>query len=168
MVQSSVSGSQFSSSFPLMIWQRTHSVFSGPEEQGKSPHACQGFRRFTESWPLWDARGPLGAEVMAPSVSTSRAESCRVAAVPSGKGADASVRDCSPSVKTLCQRVQDLNSLMMTTGLYFIEKQRHYFANKGPSSQGNGFSSGRVWDVRVGLWRKLSTEELMHFNCDVG
>ena len=25
------------------------------------------------------------------------------------------------------------------------EKQRHYFANKGPSSQGNGFSSGHVW-----------------------
>ena len=27
----------------------------------------------------------------------------------------------------------------------FIEKQRHYFANKGPSSQGYGFSSGHVW-----------------------
>ena len=26
-----------------------------------------------------------------------------------------------------------------------IEKQRHYFANKGPSSQGYGFSSGQVW-----------------------
>ena len=26
-----------------------------------------------------------------------------------------------------------------------IEKQRCYFANKGPSSQGNGFSSGHVW-----------------------
>ena len=26
-----------------------------------------------------------------------------------------------------------------------IEKQRHYFANKGPSSQGSGFSSGHVW-----------------------
>ena len=24
-------------------------------------------------------------------------------------------------------------------------KQRHYFANKGPSSQGYGFSSGHVW-----------------------
>ena len=23
--------------------------------------------------------------------------------------------------------------------------QRHYFANKGPSSQGYGFSSGHVW-----------------------
>ena len=26
-----------------------------------------------------------------------------------------------------------------------IEKQRHYFANKGPSSQGYGISSGHVW-----------------------
>ena len=26
-----------------------------------------------------------------------------------------------------------------------IEKQRHYFVNKGPSSQGYGFSSGHVW-----------------------
>ena len=26
-----------------------------------------------------------------------------------------------------------------------IEKQRHYFANKGPPSQGYDFSSGHVW-----------------------
>ena len=26
-----------------------------------------------------------------------------------------------------------------------IQKQRHYFANKGSSSQGYGFSSGHVW-----------------------
>ena len=27
----------------------------------------------------------------------------------------------------------------------YTEKQRYYFANKGPSSQGYGFSSGHVW-----------------------
>ena len=27
----------------------------------------------------------------------------------------------------------------------YIKKQRHYFANKGPSSQGCGFSSSHVW-----------------------
>ena len=33
-----------------------------------------------------------------------------------------------------------------------IQKQRHYFANKGLSSQGYGFSSGcEKLDVRVGL-----------------
>ena len=26
-----------------------------------------------------------------------------------------------------------------------IKKQKYYFANKGPSSQGYGFSSGHVW-----------------------
>ena len=26
-----------------------------------------------------------------------------------------------------------------------IKKQRHYFTNKGPSSQGYGFSSSHVW-----------------------
>ena len=27
----------------------------------------------------------------------------------------------------------------------YIKKQRHYFANKGPSSQSYGFSSSHVW-----------------------
>ena len=31
------------------------------------------------------------------------------------------------------------------TKLYSIKKQRHYFANKGPSNQSYGFSSGHVW-----------------------
>ena len=31
------------------------------------------------------------------------------------------------------------------TNLQCTKKQRHYFANKGPSSQGYGFSSGHVW-----------------------
>ena len=31
------------------------------------------------------------------------------------------------------------------TNLLNIKKQRHYFANKGPSSQGYGFSSSHVW-----------------------
>ena len=34
-----------------------------------------------------------------------------------------------------------------------IQKQRHYFANKGPSSQGYGFSCGHVW-----MWQ-LDCEE---------
>ena len=34
-----------------------------------------------------------------------------------------------------------------------IQKQRHYFANKGPSSQGYGFSCGHVW-----MW-ELDCEE---------
>ena len=33
----------------------------------------------------------------------------------------------------------------MTILRQHIKKQRHYFANKGPSSQGYGFSIGHVW-----------------------
>ena len=32
---------------------------------------------------------------------------------------------------------------------WYIEKQRYYFANKGPSSQGYGFSSGHVWMLEL-------------------
>ena len=38
-----------------------------------------------------------------------------------------------------------LGRKIMTQARQHIEKQRHYFANKGPSSQGYGFSSGHVW-----------------------
>jgi len=31
-----------------------------------------------------------------------------------------------------------------------IKKQRYYFANKGPSSQGYGFSSSHVWMSELG------------------
>ena len=48
-----------------------------------------------------------------------------------------------------------------------IKNQRHYFGNKGPSSQGYGFSSSHVW-MRVELSRKLSAEELMLLNYGVG
>ena len=49
----------------------------------------------------------------------------------------------------------------------YIIKQRHYFANKGPSSPAMVFQSPCM-DVRVGLYRKLSAEELMLLNCGVG
>ena len=48
-----------------------------------------------------------------------------------------------------------------------IKKQRHYFANKGPSSQSYGFSSGHVWSESYTL-KKVSTEELMLLNYGVG
>ena len=52
-----------------------------------------------------------------------------------------------------------------------VKKQRHYFTNKGLSSQSYGFSNSHVW-----MWeldyknknKKLSTEELMLLNCGVG
>ena len=56
--------------------------------------------------------------------------------------------DCSHEIK----RCLLLGRKVMTNILKYviliikiIKKQRHYFANKGPSSQGYGFSSGHVW-----------------------
>ena len=48
--------------------------------------------------------------------------------------------DCSHEIK---RRL--LLGRKVMTNLDSIEKQRHYFANKGPSSQDYGFSIGHVW-----------------------
>ena len=48
--------------------------------------------------------------------------------------------DCSHEIKTLTPWKESYDQLRQ-----HIKKQRHYFANKGPSSQGYGFSSGHVW-----------------------
>ena len=49
--------------------------------------------------------------------------------------------DCSHEIK----RRLLLGRKVMTNLDSIFQKQRHYFANKGPSSQGYGFSSGHVW-----------------------
>ena len=54
--------------------------------------------------------------------------------------------DCSCEIKTLTPWKESYDQPRQ-----HIKKQRHYFANKDPSSQGYGFSSGHVMDVRVGL-----------------
>ena len=41
-----------------------------------------------------------------------------------------------------------------------IKKQRHYFANKGQSSQGYGFSSGQVWSLKNAEHRRINGFEL--------
>ena len=48
--------------------------------------------------------------------------------------------DCSHEIK----RCLLLGRKVMTNLDSIFKKQRHYFANKGPSSQGYGFSSGHV------------------------
>ena len=49
--------------------------------------------------------------------------------------------DCSHEIK----RRSLLGRKVMTNIDSILKKQRHYFANKGPSSQGYGFSRGHVW-----------------------
>ena len=48
--------------------------------------------------------------------------------------------DCSHKIKMLTPWKGSYDQLRQ-----YIKKQRHYFANKGPSSQGYGFSSSHVW-----------------------
>ena len=48
-----------------------------------------------------------------------------------------------------------------------FETAKNVSFGKGPSSQGYGFFQWSCMDVRVGLWRKLSAEELMLLNCVV-
>ena len=49
--------------------------------------------------------------------------------------------NCSHEIK----RCFLLGRKVMTNLDGYIKKQRHYFANKGLSGQGYGFSSGHVW-----------------------
>ena len=48
--------------------------------------------------------------------------------------------DCSHEIKR-----RSLLGRKVMTNLDSLLKSRHYFANKGPSSQGYGFSCGHVW-----------------------
>ena len=71
--------------------------------------------------------------------------------------------DCRNEIKTLAPWKKSYDQPRQ-----HIKKQRHYFANKGPSSQGYGFSSSRVQMWELDYKKKLSTEELMLLNCGVG
>ena len=70
--------------------------------------------------------------------------------------------DCSHETKRLL-----LLGREVMTNLDSILKSRHYFANKCPFSQSYGFHKLHM-DVRFGLSRKLSTEELMLLSYGVG
>ena len=54
--------------------------------------------------------------------------------------------ECSPEIK----RCLLLGRKAMTNLDSILKKQRHYFANKGPSCQSYGFSSGHVWMWEMG------------------
>ena len=53
--------------------------------------------------------------------------------------------DCSHEIKTVAPWKKSYDKPKQC-----IKNQRHYFADKGSSSQSYGFSSSYVWDVRVG------------------
>ena len=82
--------------------------------------------------------------------------------------------DCSPpgsSIHGILQaRVLEWGAIAFSDDQprQLIKEQRHYFANKGLSSQNYSFFQKLCMDVRVALKRKLSTKELMLLNCGVG
>ena len=51
--------------------------------------------------------------------------------------------DCSHEIKMLASWKKSYDQ-----SIQHIKKQRHYFANKGPSSQSYGFSSSHVWTIK--------------------
>ena len=63
--------------------------------------------------------------------------------------------DCSHEIKTLAPWKKSYDQPRQ-----HIKKRRHYFANKGPSSQSFHFSSSHVW-----MWAER--EELMLLHCGV-
>ena len=72
--------------------------------------------------------------------------------------------DCSNEIK----RHLFLGRKVMTNLDSILKSRDINFANKGPSSQVYGFSSGHVWMWYLEYKWKLSTEELMLLNCGVG
>ena len=71
--------------------------------------------------------------------------------------------DCSHEIKRCL-----LLGRKVMTNIDIILQQRHYFGNKGPSSQGYGFSNGHVgcksWTVKKAEHRRIDAFEL----CGVG
>ena len=58
----------------------------------------------------------------------------------------------SLQVGIAAMKLKDAYSLeekLVPTQIAYIQKQKQYFANKGPSSQGYGFSSSRVWMLEL-------------------
>ena len=71
--------------------------------------------------------------------------------------------DCSHEIKTLTHWKESYDQPRQ-----HIKKQRHYTVNKGPSSQGYGFSSSHVWMWELDYTESWAPEELMLLNCGVG
>ena len=73
------------------------------------------------------------------------------------------VSDCSHEIK----RWLLLGRKVMTNLDSILKSQRHYFANKGLSSQGYGFSSSHVWMLSW-IINKAERSRIDVLNCGVG
>ena len=71
--------------------------------------------------------------------------------------------DCSHEIKGHL-----LLGIKVMTNLEGILKSRHYFANKGLSSQSSSFSCSHVWMWELDYKESWAPKELMLLNCGVG
>ena len=78
--------------------------------------------------------------------------------------------DCSPGSGSPVHAVFQARVLKWGAIAFWqcIKKQRHHFADKGPSSQSYGFSSSHLWIWEFDHKEGLSAEELMLLNSCVG
>ena len=71
-------------------------------------------------------------------------------------------------METAAMKLKDAYSFKGNLGpRQHIQKQRHYFANKGPSSQGYGFPVV-MYGCESWIVKKARAEELMLLKCGVG
>ena len=81
------------------------------------------------------------------------------------------VKLCSKFSKPLFNSTWTMNFHIFKLVLEYrqhIKKQRHYFANKGPSSQGYGFSSGHVWMWEVGCEESWASKNWCFWTVSLG
>ena len=72
--------------------------------------------------------------------------------------------DCSHEIKTRLP----LGRKSYDKPRWHIKKQRHYFANKGPSSQSYGFSSSHVWMWELDYKKKAERRRIDTLNVMLG
>ena len=70
--------------------------------------------------------------------------------------------DCSHEIKTLIPWKKNYEQPRQ-----HVKKQRHYFANKGPSSQSYGFSSSHVWMWELDHKESWVNENILGVSCTV-
>ena len=71
--------------------------------------------------------------------------------------------DCSHEIKTLAPWKKSYDQPRQ-----LIKKQRHYFANKGPSNQSYVFSSSHVWMWELDYKESWALKNWCFLNCGVG
>ena len=119
----------------LQSWQKTLTPWKESYDQPKQVRSLSCARLFATPWTIAH-QAPLPMEF-------SRQEYWSGLPFPSpGELPDAGIKPRSPALQVDALTSEPPGK---TQPRQHIKKQRHYFANKGLSSQGDGFPSSDVW-----------------------